>query len=141
VGTAHPVRAAVVEGLKTFRSPGQTPSNPGVVGCLAHWQQHVHHLSGLAEREPGAEFGLNANKLRGCSRSDQRRHQVLVIELSVIWSVGAITCAGSPARLLQRNPAEQRVDLPSAIVVQWAFGPTAAAHSIESAQASDLILG
>jgi hypothetical protein len=71
-GAAHPMRAGIIEGLQTIRGPGETTPDARVVGGLGCWQQHAHHLGSLSKRQPGAEFGLDAHKLRRSSLANQR---------------------------------------------------------------------
>ena len=71
-GATHPVWAGIFEELQTIRGPGKTTSDASMVGRLARRQQHAHHPSGLSERQSGAEFGLDAHKLRSSSPANQR---------------------------------------------------------------------
>ena len=61
---AYPMGAGIIEGLQTIRGPGETTPDARKVSGLARWQQHAPHLGGLSERQSGAEFSLDAHKLR-----------------------------------------------------------------------------
>ena len=69
----YPMRGGIIEGLQTIRGPGETTPDARMFSGLARWRQHAHHLGGLSERQSGAEFGLDAHKLRCGSASDQLR--------------------------------------------------------------------
>jgi hypothetical protein len=140
-GPTHPMRAASVEGLKALRGPGQTASNPGMIGCFARRQQQVHHPGGLPEREAGTEFSLNTNEFRGCSRSDYRRCAAFSPDLFGLSAPSApIARTGSPARLSESDVAKQCGHLPLPIVVQRPLGPATAAVPLGRAHQSDLFL-
>ena len=67
---AHPMWAGIIEDLQTIRGPRETTPDARMVGGLARWQQHAHQPGGLSERQSGAEFGLDAHKLRRGSPSN-----------------------------------------------------------------------